>query len=912
MSDQLQDFLPSLPKDSVGIDDHVARIMNLADARTMKSANTVSSEAHIIVIYGIGGVGKTTLAKAIYRKLVEKFSVEKFSVEKVEYRSSFLEDIRETIESKGMKHVQSLHCSNLSNSHEKRDLGNANIQDICEKQKVIIFLDDVDRQDHLDNLIGGCNFALGSWIIITCRDKALLNSRYKGYELKEMNRKDSLILFSQYAFKGEQPPIGLKDLSNDIVVKTGGLPLALAIIGSYLKGKDESIWKEMLEKLKVPHMGVQQTLKISYDSLEYEEQQMFLDIACFFNGINKRFVAYLWKDLQYWVDSGLERMIDLSLVKIDDNKLTMHDHLGDLGKAIACPANKKPWECSRLWDEKAITVQRSKEENRNIEALRLDKNGSDMFMKRESFQRMPFLKFLHLSKVDFVGDFKDSLSELRWLKWEECPDSFEATNVHLENLIILDLSGSYISENWRGWSSITMERLKVLDLSRCYRLKSTPNLSAFRNLEMLFLKNCSHLEEIDPSIGDVKHLVSLNLSSCQSLKKLPEQLGELKNLEELAIDETDILEIPPCMCLEKLKRFSAKYCYDLQQIPSSIGKLGELVELDLSLTRIKELPECIGDLNKLKILRICCTKIERLPSSIGKLQSLQEFDAGGLNLEGEIRFDEGGLSSLKTLDLRETNFSGLPENLDQLSSLEHLDLLWCDELQSLPKPPVSLSYLQLTCRSNELPSLSHIKHLKELSLHTCKSLQSIPELPSCIRMLRVNCCPKFERLPNLSGLEFLSELDLAGCYGLKELDGLEALKSLRSLNLSTRASVTLSDFLPGADILHAIRGLEKLGSLEELDISWREHIQVLDLSKSEHLKWLKVSYCKSLVEIRCPSKVLERFDRYGCESLKKLPDFLLGVSKRPEPTRPGPGRPDPKLRVFFDTSSILGPDLKIP
>ncbi|XP_039164488.1 disease resistance protein RUN1-like [Eucalyptus grandis] len=313
---------------------------------------------------------------------------------------------------------------------------------------------------------------------------------------------------------------------------------------------------------------------------------------------------------------------------------------------------------------------------------------------------MPNLKFLHAKDVDFDGYLEGSLAELRWLKWEKCCDSFEAIDFHLEKLVVLDLSckynsGNHISENWRGWSSIKMERLKVLNLSRCLGLKSTPNLSMFKNLEMLILKNCACLEEIDPSIGDVKRLVFLNLSRCKGLKKLPEQLGELENLEELVVDETQIKEIPPCIgSLKKLKTLSAKHCLQpievpssiveyckLQPIPSSIGKLRELVELDLSYTGIKELPESIEEFNKLKILRICGSGMERLPSSIGRLQSLQEINADGcFDLEGQIHFDKGGLSSLKTLRLAFAKISGLPENLDQLHSLEHLDLLCLESL----------------------------------------------------------------------------------------------------------------------------------------------------------------------------------------------------------------------------------------
>ncbi|KAL3744311.1 hypothetical protein ACJRO7_013556 [Eucalyptus globulus] len=897
-------FLPPLPGNLVGIEDHVDEVMKLV--------GIAHPGTRIIWIWGIGGIGKTTLATSIYNKLVDKFQCR-----------SFLRDIEETIRNKGIEHVQSRLISDTLEIHDYvvRDpnTGINNIQFNCAQKKVLLVLDNVDHPDHLNMLIGGCKFRSGSRIIVTshmaikCLDKAMSESTYL-YKLKEMNFVNSLLLFSTHAFEGKPPPKELVTLSRDIVATTGGHPLALKVIGSLLKEEeDQRVWREMLKELsKAPHMTVQQKLKVSYDALKYEEQQMFLDIACFLDGTDQRIATYLWDDLGFSPISGLARMVELSLIKFDEwNELTMHDQLRGLGRAIAHPPDKKPWDWSKLWDEEAMKVLGRKEENENIEALRLDKRGSREFIKQESFKKMPNLKFLHVKDVDFDGDFEGSLVELRWLKWQGCRnDSFEATNFHLEKLVVLDLSGFYkrgssITENWRGWSSIKMERLKVLNLSGCDDLRSTPNLSAFKNLEMLILKQCSELEEIDPSIRDVKRLVSLNLSFCRSLKKLPKQLGELEKLEELFVRHTSIKEIPPCIgSLKKLKGLSAGWLKirgsPLVRIPSSIGKLGELLKLNLSYTSIKELPESIGELNKLKILKISNCHIKRLPSSIGKLQSLQELLASHCWLmEGQIHLDKGGLSSLKTLDLRCSKFSGLPENLDQLSSLKCLDLRFCGELESLPKLPFSLSYLRLTCRSNELaslshlkhlqelvifeckslqsiPSLSHLKHLQTLELYRCDSLQSIPELPSCIRKLHIWGSPKLERLPNLSDFEFLLDLHLEDCYWLKKLDGLEHLKSLRSLTLSIHPGsmgygVDAED--AKVDNLHAIRGLEILGSLELVDISWRKHIQVLDLSKSEHLKQLIVRDCKSLVEIRCPSKFLKHLNRRGCKSLKKLPDF---------------------------------------
>ncbi|KAL3744373.1 hypothetical protein ACJRO7_013615 [Eucalyptus globulus] len=348
LCEQQHDLPPDLPVNLVAIEDRVAEVMQLVDLPCL--------DTRIIGIWGMGGIGKTTLVTIIYEKLFDKFQC----------RSS-LQDIREEINRKGVEHVQSLLISDITKSPprsvRKSNEGIAMIRSRCENEKVLILLDDVGHQDHLDKLIGGCKFGLGSRIIITCRDKALLKSEYKMYELKEMNREESLLLFSRFAFKEEQPPTNLATLSSDIVATTGGLPLALMVVGSLLKGeKNEKTWEQMLDKLRiVPAGAVQEKLRISYDTLEHEEKQMFLDIACFFIGTDERIASYYWADLKFVPRIGLQILINRSLIKIDGgNQLRMHDQLRDLGRAIACPAEKKPWQWSRLWDEEAMKVLRRK------------------------------------------------------------------------------------------------------------------------------------------------------------------------------------------------------------------------------------------------------------------------------------------------------------------------------------------------------------------------------------------------------------------------------------------------------------------------------------------------------------------------------------------------------------------------
>ena len=161
------------------------------------------------------------------------------------------------------------------------------------------------------------------------------------------------------------------DISTEIVASTSRLPLAIEVIGSSLCNQDYEIWTFILEKLKeAPHENVQKILMISYQALQYEQQQIFLDIACFFNNEEKIDPIYFWEACKFYPDSGIEILIRRSLIKVDHHeKLWMHDQLKDLGRAIAQPKcqslkSQMPSEPTRLWSpEVALAVLQKKEVN---------------------------------------------------------------------------------------------------------------------------------------------------------------------------------------------------------------------------------------------------------------------------------------------------------------------------------------------------------------------------------------------------------------------------------------------------------------------------------------------------------------------------------------------------------------------
>ncbi|KAL5778920.1 hypothetical protein ACOSQ2_009657 [Xanthoceras sorbifolium] len=413
VSEKLKHISPSSndSKDLVGIDSRIERVKLLLCLG--------KSDFEIVGIWGMGGIGKTTIAEAVFNQISNQFEGQYFiaNVRDESERPNGLVRLREKVLSKILE-------------EKYVDFGTPNIpryiKDMVKRKKFLIILDDVNTLKQLETLAKGLDeFGPGSRIIITTRDKQLLHNYgvTKVYKVEAFDKQEAHRLFCKHAFKQDNPHKDLIMFVDKVLHYAKGNPLALKVVGSSLFHKSKQYWKSELQKLKkISNPQIHNMLRIGYEGLDDEQKNIFLDIACFFKGKYMFSLIEILCACYFSAQAGLEVLVDKSLLTISSKKIDMHDLLQEMDWEIVHQESpSKLGKRSRLHNHKDVClVLKSNSGSEIVKGILLNMSKmKNIQMNSQVLEKMWNLKFLkfynpieHISKVCGQNYLPD---ELRYL-----------------------------------------------------------------------------------------------------------------------------------------------------------------------------------------------------------------------------------------------------------------------------------------------------------------------------------------------------------------------------------------------------------------------------------------------------------------------------------------------------------------
>ncbi|KAI9079944.1 hypothetical protein K1719_038190 [Acacia pycnantha] len=540
----------------------------------------------IIGIWGMGGIGKTTMAKVVFAKFHSQFD-----------SCCFIKNLGEEFEKYGLKYI----CDKLLFELSKvKTLGR------FYHKKVFIVLDGVSNTNQLDELQKVApSLGPGSKVIIISRDRHVLNGRVdKIHKATALSYYSSLQLFNLKAFRKQDCEGEYKELVDKAIDYAKGNPLALTTLGSFLYSKTVKEWESALRKLETTaNKDIQGVLRLSYDGLDDEEREIFLDIAFFLKGESMRYIMAVLQRCGFHASICLRNLVDKALISID-YVVHMHDLIQSMAfEIVRQECVKNPGGRSRLHkSDEVYDVLKNNQGSDAIQGLVSFSNPLRHLQLDKFYSMTQPLSFCAIKRVELrvqgiyltkLGDGVENLVNLLSIDLAGSKQLIELPPSVAQNLEYLDISGCqelrrhlyrYVRLGYDRHNEASIPimsnhslyslRLKNLSINEICCLKSHKQLDiydcwgiinksklhtlfdALLSLESICLNGTSKLTELPNNIKHISRLQSLDVSNCKDLQSLP--------------------ELPP-----STKTVKANDCISLETIPISIARATQLRFLSL-------------------------------------------------------------------------------------------------------------------------------------------------------------------------------------------------------------------------------------------------------------------------------------------------------------------------------------------
>ncbi|KAL5999707.1 hypothetical protein ACLOJK_038003 [Asimina triloba] len=740
----------------IGRDDDIKTLKSklVCGSSSSSSSGYDQQQVQVISIVGIGGFGKTTLARTIYNDGEVKGHFkdalywvcvsEDFDSERV--TKAIIEQVKRG--STSISQLDSLQNELVEGLRGKRFL---------------LILDDVWNEDKEKwNILQPCfkGGAPGSRILVTTRApkvaKNITNITYI-HDLEGLSDDDSWELFRSIAFDGRttEECSQLESVGREIVSKCKGVPLSIRVMGRMMNSKrTEADWQNILNSkiwsLREAEEKLVPVLLLSYYNLPPYLKQCFAYCSMFPKDweLEKSMLVRLWAAQGFIRADGNREIEDIGSDYFDDLVAwsmlqeveknyrgeiicKMHDLLHDLAEFIA--------------KDEIYTFVRKGGKSEQCSSPSNVRHAFFSFTDTDA--SFPRAKNLHTLFVN--GDVDGS-------------ESVIADLLHQARFLRALVLRNSNSNPWYSFSSNSnivklpdaigkIKHLRYLDLSYSNIVKLPEAVSHLHNLQTLNLNYCRKLEKLPRGMGRLVNLRHLEIEGTDELWYLPKGLGRITSLRSLSkfivgvedgrkINELQwlnslqgslriegVARVPSreeaekaelrnkphlrslaLSMLQSLEDLDISFCPELESLPEGLGQLKKLKSLRIErLKMLTHLPDSLGQLQSLETLRIdSCEKLESLPEGLGQLKKLKSLRIGYLKMLTHLPDSLGQLQSLETLKIDSCEkLESLPHSFGQLEVLSWLQILACNALGSLPHGLQHLSHLQ-TLWIYECPLLS--------------------------------------------------------------------------------------------------------------------------------------------------------------------------------------------------------------